>query len=157
MKKHYIDRDLSLQRLIFNLSTEMYSVVIENFDNIYFEHKTRKDVIIKPIMVEIDNHSLKSIYDHFLLINPDIKIESIETDIYDYVVAIIEEDNSIQENKSEQRKINILNISLTELMSLQEKSEFTSNDKNWSIFEYVSDVWEPSVINEVENMDLPID
>jgi hypothetical protein len=156
MKKHYIDSNLSLQQLISNLSSEAYSVWIDDIENVYFEHKTRKDVIVKPIAVEINNNELKSMHDHFLFTNPDITVENIEYIVYDYVVAIID-DNDMQENESEQGKINILIVSLTELMVLQEKSEFTDNDKNWSIFEYVSDTWEPSIINEVENMDLPID
>jgi len=157
MKKHYFDTNLSLKQLIFNMSSEIYSISISDIENVYFEHKTRKDVVVKPIKVEISNQELKSIHDHFLFTNHTLVIEGIEDVIYDYVVSFVSiDEESNQENANQQCKINILNTSLTELMCLPEKSEFSEDDKNWSIFEYVSDIFEPNIIKEVENMDLSI-
>ena len=156
MKKKYFDTNLSLQEIIFNLSSEIYSVLIVDIENVYFEHKVRKDLVVKPIKVEISNNDLKSVYDHFLFENPNITISGIEDVVYDYVVSIINEEQN-QENEHSESQINILNTSLTELMCLKEKSEFDNEDKNWSIFEYVSDTFEPNIIKEVENMDLPIE
>jgi len=132
--------------------------LIVDIDNVYFEHKFRKDVVVKPIKVEMSNHELKAIHDHFIFADPTLTVAGIEDIIYDYVVSFISEDEeSIQENEGVQRKINIITVSLTELMCLKESSEFSEDDKNWNIFEYVSDTFEPNIIKEVENMDLPIE
>lgn len=157
MKKRYFDTNTSLKELVFNLSSEIYSVLITDVENVYFEHKIRKDIIIKPIKVQISDGDLKSIYDHFTISNPNIKIENIEYEIYDYLVAIIHEDDETKQEKNDKPiLINIINTSLTELMCLKEKSEFNEEDRNWSIFEYVSNTFEPEIVKEVEPMDLPI-
>jgi len=140
MKKHIIDSNVTLRHIINGINTELYVLLIDDFDNVKIVNTNDPSVLIKPIQCEAEHSALIAAAQHF-------GCGSIESEIIEFVVF-----------KAIPGQTTVLTSTLFELSTIAgEDGEYALDKPCWEIYEDVADDWEPPVIEEVQDVDLPVD
>lgn len=143
MKQNKIIEHTTLRAIIINLSSETFSLEIDDIDNVLIINEKYPDILIRIVHTETPFNTLVSTISH---ISPEQPNPKIETTIYDYVVF----------TKSNQGTI--LNTNLLELIIQNiPNSPYDLDTPIWSLVEEVSDDWTPIIERETTDMDIPVD
>lgn len=137
MKQHIIKNNTTLRSIINDLSSETFSILVDDISNIWIRNENHPDVLIKIVEHEMENVDLLSVMNEFQ------HKGKIESTLYDYIVFT--KANDI-----------IFNASLMELVSSNiENNIYSLDNPVWTLYENVADDWEPMINKEVSDMDLP--
>ena len=138
MKKITHIKNSNLKELINNINIGVYSVLIEDVDNLFITSDKYPETLVKPSEDAIHQTTLQQIVEHFS--NKNQKIEAIESSMFNYIFCIMRENE-------------IICLSIDEVI-LQEENPYSLTENVWDLNEIVSDNYQPNIVEELKDFEI---